>query len=169
MYNTAGTDFKFLLASIAAGVVLAFFYDIFRISRRVVPTADFATGVEDLVFFSVAAVLVFGTAYCVNGGEFRPHALLGCGVGAVLYGAVIGDKAVRAGDKAVRAGVRSACAVVRVLTFPVAVTMKILHRPILVVAWYSHRGARKIGLVIGRLKHKIAVDLKNFRGLLGKK
>lgn len=168
MYNTVGTDFKFLLASIAAGVVLAFFYDIFRISRRLVPTADFATGIEDLIFFAVAAALVFGTAYAANGGEFRPHVLLSCGIGAVLYMAVVGDRAVRAGIYATR---KSACAVlfaVRFLTFPAVAVMKILHRPFSVVVWYSHRGVRRVGYAFGCLKHKVAVDLKNFRGLFGK-
>ena len=61
----------FLLLSVCMGVVIALFYDCLRIWRRVVVHGSFWTAMEDLVYWIIVSVMVFGMLYYENNGTFR--------------------------------------------------------------------------------------------------
>ena len=75
----------FLLHSFLLGVFITFFYDLFRVFRRVVRHGIFWISLEDLVFWVMASVGIFYLLYYENNGAFRWFAVFGAGAGMVLY------------------------------------------------------------------------------------
>lgn len=76
----------FFLTSAFWGIVLAAIYDVVRICRRVViHRTQVWIIAEDLLFWLLAAGLVFHTAYRMNDGIIRGFALGGLFGGAFLY------------------------------------------------------------------------------------
>lgn len=74
------------LVSMACGVLSAIVYDIFRAKRRAYKTISLVVGIEDLVFWLVAAIAIFLTILYANNGLTRGFVFLGVVLGAVLYG-----------------------------------------------------------------------------------
>lgn len=69
----------------AAGVLLAFLYDLFRLKRRMLKTKPILTHLEDILFWISAAVILFLFSYVLSNGETRVYFYLGALLGAVLY------------------------------------------------------------------------------------
>ena len=58
----------FLLISVALGEGLIILYDIFRIFRQVIPHGVIWTAIEDVCYWVVCALLVFGMVFRTNDG-----------------------------------------------------------------------------------------------------
>lgn len=84
------------LMSVAGGIIAAFIYDLFRIRRRVIRACALLVHVEDLLYWMLAAVLFFITAYYSNDGEIRGYMFVGAGIGAVLYAFTFGRVVMKA-------------------------------------------------------------------------
>lgn len=91
----------FLLA-VLLGIGLALLYDALRILRRVFRHGLAATGAEDLLFWLLAAVLLFTLLFYGTGGALRGYVLLGAALGAVLYGKSVSRWLVYNGTHAVQ-------------------------------------------------------------------
>ena len=68
MYTTVPMETGFFLATVAAGVITAFLYDLLRISRRIIGPGDSVVGIQDLLFMIAAALILFYAAYRKNSG-----------------------------------------------------------------------------------------------------
>lgn len=73
------------LCSVIGGVIIALVYDVFRILRKAIKTGSLFTYIEDLIFWILVAVIMFGTVYYSNEGELRSYIFLGTLLGVVLY------------------------------------------------------------------------------------
>lgn len=73
------------LWSILGGMSISFVYDIFRIKRRTIKTNNIITYIEDLLYWSISAAIMFAIVYIGNDGEIRGYIFLGTIIGAVLY------------------------------------------------------------------------------------
>ena len=67
------------------GMVLCFFYDVLRIFRRIIPRGVLLTGVEDILCWCVAAIVMFRFIYEENGGVIRAYLVFFMIVGMVLW------------------------------------------------------------------------------------
>lgn len=74
---------KFLVYSLLMGICMTFFYDIFRILRRVWRHNGLMISVEDGLFWVVTAVSVFYLMHTQSNGTLRWFAVCGavCGMG----------------------------------------------------------------------------------------
>ena len=77
------------LSTVLVGMAVGFFYDCFRIFRKVVRHATISVQIEDIIFWLAATVLVFYFMLHRNFGEIRPFALIGIVCGAVFYFATV--------------------------------------------------------------------------------
>ena len=75
----------FMLHSFLLGVIITFFYDLFRIFRRIIPHGWFLLSLEDLVFWVLATAGIFYMLYYENNGMFRWFSVIGAGTGMFLY------------------------------------------------------------------------------------
>lgn len=85
----------FLLHSFLFGIFLTWFYDLFRILRRVVPHGIFWVSAEDLIFWISASIGIFLLLYYENNGAFRWFAVFGAGGGMLFYKKTVSELWVR--------------------------------------------------------------------------
>lgn len=78
------------LKVIVLGAACGFLYDILRIFRRVRTRGYVLTGIEDLLYWMVSAVIMFIFIYKKNGGTVRAYIILGMAAGMLLYEIVLG-------------------------------------------------------------------------------
>lgn len=78
------------LKAIAFGAACGLLYDMLRIFRRVRTRGYVLTGIEDLLYWSVAAVIMFVFIYKQNGGTIRAYIIMGMVAGMFLYEMVLG-------------------------------------------------------------------------------
>lgn len=73
------------LCSIIGGMAIALVYDFFRIFRKAVKTGSLVTYFQDLLYWIIAAVILFLTFFYSNDGELRVYLFIGAFLGVVLY------------------------------------------------------------------------------------
>lgn len=78
------------LKAIALGAACGFLYDIIRIFRRVRTRGYIVTGIEDLLYWSVSAVIMFVFVYSENGGTIRAYIIIGMAAGMLIYEIMLG-------------------------------------------------------------------------------
>ena len=67
----------FFFTSILTGIFLVWAYDIFRIFRRLVPHHIIAVSVEDLLYWLVVSLVIFGMIFEKNDGALRGYSFVG--------------------------------------------------------------------------------------------
>lgn len=70
---------------VGAGLFLAGFYDLERAFRKSIRHSDKAVALEDLLFWTVTAAVLFGLLEQYNRGILRMYLFLGCGCGMWIY------------------------------------------------------------------------------------
>ncbi len=78
-------ELLFFFKSIAWGVILLFFYDLLRIGRRLFPRRALWVSLEDLAYWSLAGVFLFGKMYQANEGKIRGYSVIAVMLGMALY------------------------------------------------------------------------------------
>ena len=73
------------LSACAAGFVIGFVYDIFRVVRIALPHPSFLIQLEDLLYWALAFISMFMFLHRTTGGEVRAYSLLGAALGALVY------------------------------------------------------------------------------------
>lgn len=84
-----------MLHSFLFGIFLTWFYDLFRILRRVISHGIFWISVEDMIFWISASLGIFLLLYYENNGAFRWFAVFGAGAGMFLYKKTVSEWWVR--------------------------------------------------------------------------
>lgn len=78
-------EINVFLSALINGITTGFIYDLLRMKRRALKTRSFFVSVEDVLFWIVAALLVFITAYISNQGEIRLYFFLALILGISIY------------------------------------------------------------------------------------
>jgi spore cortex biosynthesis protein YabQ len=140
------------LCTVIGGMVIALIYDFFRIFRRAVKTGGFITYVQDLLYWILAAVIMFLTFYYSNDGELRAYMFIGAFIGVVLY-VFLFSKAIMSTSlfiiKIVTLGIKT---LIFIISYPIRLIWKPL-RKLMHVAAKSLRKSRSSGRVrLSKLK-----------------
>lgn len=90
-----GPTMDYFLWSVAGGVMLAIVYDILRLRRRLINTADIIVNIEDVLFIALSGVAAAYIAYAVNNGAFRIYSLFAMAIGFFIYRLLIGNRLIR--------------------------------------------------------------------------
>lgn len=83
-----------VLAMFLTGMAVMFAYDILLVGRAVIRRSVLWTAIEDIVYWSFAAVFTFCIVYKINEGVSRGYAAVGFTVGALLFQWGIGSRIV---------------------------------------------------------------------------
>ncbi len=143
MYNSASGDIIFFLAALVSGAVIAFLYDLIRISRRIHRIDTLAVGIQDIAFFIAAAIILFYAAYTKNSGEVRWQGFLGCFLGIGAYALVVRNRFVNLGTTLLKWLIKSALTLLRIIAFPVKIVLRAVKKPVEIIAWYTGLGLRR--------------------------
>jgi len=90
MFEPVSQNLSQLSAFAVIGFFLAAFYEIIRIIRLFKRQSDFAVGITDFIFLSVAGVVTFAYSMELGGGRFRWFFVFGEVFGAAVYFLTIG-------------------------------------------------------------------------------
>jgi len=151
------------LYAILGGAIVAFFYDILRIKRRAVRTNVIMVGLEDILYWLIAAVFLFITVYRSNSGEMRGYIFIGNVIGVILYEALLSKMIIVSSVAVINLIKRILLLICKILSYPFKLVFKILKVPISFIfkqlfklAKMSLNGARSIsGKASGFTKKRI--------------
>lgn len=73
------------LWSILIGAILAFIFDLFRISRRKGGTNVLIVCLQDILYFVILAFIIIMSTFLINDGELRGFMIMGYALGAIFY------------------------------------------------------------------------------------
>jgi spore cortex biosynthesis protein YabQ len=121
-------------------MVIAFVYDVFRIRRKAVKTIGLLVYIEDLIFWIIAALVMFAVVYFSNEGEVRGYIFLGTLLGVVLY-ALLLSKIV----------INSSIFVLKVIYRVLRVIWLVLSRPFIILFRIFRVPARLVYRVFAKL------------------
>ncbi len=85
MSDAISLQCSFFLFSVLWGIIILVIYDVLRIIRRIKKHKWFTIAAEDFLFWILAAFLIFRFMYEENNGMIRGFAVLGMGLGMVIY------------------------------------------------------------------------------------
>ncbi len=161
MYTTVSMEAVFFAASVAAGIIMAFLYDLIRISRKVAGLCDAVVNLQDIIFFIAAACILFYVAYLKNSGEIRWQGVIGCGVGIGAYVIVVKNRLLNVSTVVIKWLINIIERVIKIILFPLKLIFKIFKKPISVIAWYTGSGARRMGRLAKRSRERFEIRLKS--------
>lgn len=118
------------LYAILSGAIVAFLYDILRIKRRAIKTSVIMVGLEDILYWLVAAVFLFIIVYKSNSGEMRGYIFIGNIIGVILYESLFSKIIIASSVMIINIIKRILLFVWRILSYPFKLIFKILSIPI---------------------------------------
>jgi len=118
------------LYAILAGAVVAFFYDLLRIKRRTIKTNVILVGLEDILYWLVAAVFLFITVYKSNSGEMRGYIFIGNVIGVILYESLFSKIIIKYSVMVINTIKKIVIFICKILSYPFKLIFKILKVPI---------------------------------------
>ena len=82
-------EMQLFYLSLLYGCFILFFYDVFRVFRRLIVHNHIAIAFEDLIFWIATGFSIFTLLYRYNNGSIRAYCILGMGVGMIVYGMAV--------------------------------------------------------------------------------
>ncbi len=153
--------------AILAGAIAAFLYDLLRIKRRAIKTGVILVSLEDILFWLVAAVLLFITVYNSNSGEMRGFIFIGNVIGVVLYETLLSNIIIKSSMMIINLIKRVFKFLWKVLSYPFKLAYKIIKIPISFIFRLLYKLFRLIGRGFSSLFRK--ADVKGKSKKLGRK
>jgi len=118
------------LYAILGGAIAAFFYDILRIKRRAITTNVIIVGLEDILYWFVAAIFFFITVYRSNSGEMRGYIFIGNVIGVIIYESLFSKIIIDSSVMVINLIKRILLFIFKILSYPFKLIFKILKIPI---------------------------------------
>ena len=109
---------------------MAFIYDIFRIKRKKVKSGTLMTYIEDLVYWVIAAFVIFSTVYLSNDGEIRSFVILGTLIGIILYTIFLSKIVVTIILALIKILTKIIISLWKLITYPMIIIYKIFRIPL---------------------------------------
>jgi len=73
------------LIIVMLGIILGFFYDIFRTIRRIIHHNNIILQLQDFFYWILAALLVFFVLLHIDSGQIRSYSIIGLILGGIIY------------------------------------------------------------------------------------
>lgn len=161
--NQAYLFLIFLLNGILIGII----FDIFRILRRSFDTPNFATYIEDVLFWLISAFSVIYCLFAFNNGEIRGYLFIGLFFGVALYMLVFSRTIVKLAVKIILFVKKIVGSILKIIIYPLkkffGFLRKIVNIPYKAFSKLSFNLSNKI-----KKNHKLKLKLKNRKKLENK-
>ena len=105
------------LVFVINGVVIGLLFDFFRIARKVLPTNDIVTYMEDVLFWILAGASMLYSIFVFNNGELRLFMFLGILLGAFIYMIFVSSYIIKINVK-----------IINIISIPFQFIFKIIHK-----------------------------------------
>ena len=124
--NQAYLFYVFLLT----GVLIGILFDVFRILRKSFKTSDFATTIQDILFWLLTSILVLYTIFKFNDGEIRSYVFLGIGIGISVYIILFSKIVITVNVKIIKALKRIVVTLLSIMLYPIKFILKYIRKHI---------------------------------------
>jgi|GEM_PF-490932 len=155
------------LYAIVAGLVTAFLYDIFRIKRRAIKTSVIILSLEDIVYWLLAAVILFITVYNSNNGQMRGYIFIGNVIGVIIYETLLSSIIIKSSIVIINMIKKIFKFIWKVISYPFKLLYKAISIPVIFIFNLIVKFLRFIGLGIMLAFRK--TDVKGKASRLGKR
>ncbi|HHU91043.1 MAG TPA: hypothetical protein GXZ22_08325 [Clostridiaceae bacterium] len=142
----------------AAGVIIAFLYDMFRLKRRMVKTKTAMVHFEDIVFWIIAAIIFFLSSYVVSDGETRAYYYMGSFLGGVLYFSIFSSPILWLLTR-----------LIRIILWPIKKLINILRPIIEILIFNTVKILKKIRNKAALESYKLSIDFRRLSNTFTKK
>jgi len=132
------------LGTVAAGFVIGFVYDIFRIARKTANHKTWLVQLEDVLYWTIASVIMFYFMLRQNYGEVRFFAIVGAAIGMLLYFNSLSSVIIKVSVTVINFVKNVIFAIIRIILVPIRILIqlfKILAKPCLWLARFFHNRA----------------------------
>ena len=140
--SVAGQTIIFL-SCIACGITIGIVFDLFRIIRRIIPTNDFITLIEDIIYWLIASVIVFAFILNFNSGELRWYEFLGVLLGVGMYLLTISSLIIELSIFVLQFIFKVFSLIVKIISVPIMFIYDLLKKPVFIVLNIGKRGSRR--------------------------
>ena len=152
------------LTTVAAGFVMGFVYDIFRIIRRTIPHRQWIVQIEDIIYWTSCSLLMFIFLLHENYGEIRFFSIVGAALGMILYFISLSPLFLKVSVTLIMFLQKVVMAVARILLTPVRWLIKLLTPPLKWMLAVSRKNTGHIKRAgkgrLRRLRRSILVMMK---------
>ena len=152
----------FLFHSIILGIGIAFFYDLIRVFRRVIPHGTFFVALEDLLFWISCSLIMFIMLYYENSGTIRWFSIAGAGLGMLLYINTVGRIFAKSVSLIIIKTEKGICKILKTLWKPFAFIIKKITGFVKKIKKKIYRIIKKIGRFLKRRIKGNARETKAF-------
>lgn len=118
------------LTTVAAGFVIGFVYDIFRILRKTVPHNDFIVQIEDILYCVAVSLLMFYFMLHRNYGEIRFFSIAGAALGMILYFCTLSPLVMKVSVTVIQFLKKVVLTALGILFWPIKAIIKLLAVPL---------------------------------------
>ena len=88
-------EVQLAISSVGTGIWLMIIYDLFRITRILIPHGMFWIGIEDFGYWIYCAVVTFDLLYKQNDGSLRAYAIVGTLAGMAVYQYLVSQRVLK--------------------------------------------------------------------------
>lgn len=156
------------LSSVIGGLIIGFVFDVFRIFRRVVKTANIVIGLQDILFWILVSIILFGLIFITNNGELRWYEFLGVILGVIFYNLIFSMYVMKVSVAAINLIKKVLLLIIKILLYPFAMIYKLLKKPLLILRKSFYRLRTSLRKFMRRVKGKIYISVKNLKVMLKK-
>jgi len=151
------------LCTVLGGVIIGLVYDLFRVSRKVFKTNNYVVYFEDILFWFLGSIIIFGILFISNAGEIRGYALLGIVLGIIIYACMISHYVMKFILTIIDINKRIVKFTYKKLKGPVKSIIRALSIPILAL----YKLLKKVWRVINKIKmiayNRLRLNIKNIK------
>lgn len=165
---TVAEQVRVFLYAIAGGAAVAFLYDLLRIKRRAIKTSVIFVNIEDLVYWVVAAVLIFFTVYCSNNGEIRGYIFIGNIIGVALYLLLLSNIIIASSMAIINMIIKIFKLIWKIVSYPFKLVYKILAIPIGFIVRLVKKPVKSLGRATAYRIKKINIWSKILKNIIKK-
>ena len=160
------------ICALLCGALISFVFDIFRIFRKMVKTSPLIVGLQDIIFWLIAAMLLFSYIFMTNNGELRLFEFAGVFVGAFIYFLTLSKIVISLSINFIKFLNHVLTLIIKTILLPICVVYRLLRRPFIFAVNISGRNIRsskkRIKRGVSRAAYSFKKNLHNFSKFIKK-
>lgn len=151
------------LCTVLGGMIVGFVYDLFRVSRKTIKTNNIIVYFEDLIFWLLVSIIIFGVLFVSNAGEIRGYALMGIVLGVIIYAFILSEYVVRLLIVSIEIIKKILVTLYKIIMVPVRIITKIIYYPVVYIFNIFKKIFRLLSKISNRVVGRIKLNIKNIK------
>lgn len=149
------------LCIVIGGMLIGFVYDLFRVSRKAIKTKNIIVHLEDILFWLLVSILIFGILFVCNAGEIRGYAIIAIILGVIIYVFMFSPYVIKILLKIINVAKSVLKIFYKALKGPIKFIIRLLYIPIKYITNVLRKIWRYTRKVKNAIMHRIRLNIKN--------